>query len=265
MSRPLIGILGGMGPAAGIDLATRITEETDSSRDQDHCSVLLYSPPGDIPDRTSYLLGQSSSDPAAPIADALVRMAGAGVTVAAIACNTAHAEPILRAVRHRLQREAPDMELLHLIDETIASLGEAAPGAGTIGILGTQGTYRFRLYEDRLRKAGFECLIPPREVREHLVHDAIYDRSFGIKANPRSVTPKARENIRAAVRVLRDRGADAVVLGCTELPLAVRDASIEGLPVIDPARMAARALIRAAFPDRLRPWPVPSFSVRRQS
>ena len=265
MPPPLIGILGGMGPAAGTDLVSRITEETDSTRDQDHCSVLLYSPPGEIPDRTTYLLGQSSSDPAAPIADALVRMAGAGVTVATIACNTAHAEPILRAVRQRLKREAPDLDLIHLIDETIASLGEAAPGAGTIGILGTQGTYRFRLYEDRLRKAGFECVIPPREVREHLVHDAIYDRSFGIKANPRSVTAKARENIVSAVRVLRDRGADAVILGCTELPLAIRSSSIEGLPVVDPARMAARALIRTAYPDRLRPWPVPSLSVRRQN
>lgn len=262
MPPPLIGILGGMGPAAGVDMVSRITEETESTRDQDHCSVMLYSPPGQIPDRTRYLLGQSSSDPAAPIADALVRMAGAGVTVAAIACNTAHAAPILRAVTQRLQREAPELRLLHLIDETVGALGEAAPGAETIGILGTQGTYRFRLYEDRLRKAGFDCVIPSAEVREHLIHDAIYDESFGIKANPRSVTPKARENIISAIRTLREHGANAVILGCTELPLAVRDASIAGLPVIDPARMVARALIRYACPDHLRPWPIPSLSVR---
>ncbi|NNF04483.1 MAG: aspartate/glutamate racemase family protein [Rhodothermales bacterium] len=263
MPPPLIGILGGMGPAAGVDMVSRITEETLSSTDQDHCPVLLYSPPGDIPDRTSYLLGHSSSDPAAPIADALVRMAGAGVTVAAIACNTAHADPILRSVMQRLGRDAPELRLLHMIEETVAALGDIVPGASTIGILGTQGTYRFRLYEDRLRKAGYDCVIPPRQVREHVVHDAIYDRSFGIKANPRSVTPKARENIISAVRTLRDQGADAVILGCTELPLAVRDAFVEGLPVIDPARMVARALIRDVLPERLRPWPVPSLSVRR--
>jgi len=263
MPPPLIGILGGMGPAAGIDLVSRITEETASTRDQDHCSVMLYSPPGEIPDRTRYLLGQTSSDPAAPIAEALVRMAEAGVTVAAIACNTAHATPILRAVTQRIRQEAPDLQLLHLIDETVAALGEAMPGAATIGILGTQGTYRFRLYEDRLRKAGFNCVIPPARVREELIHDAIYDDSFGIKTTPRSISPKARDNIVAAIKGLGDQGADAVILGCTELPLAVRESSVDGLPVINPARMVARALIRTAFPDRLRPWPVPTLSVRR--
>jgi aspartate racemase len=245
-----------MGPAAGTDMASKVTEETLAGCDQGHCRLLLYSAPGDIPDRTSYLLGHSSSDPAAPIAEALVRMAGAGVTVAAIACNTAHADPIDRAVRERLKRDAPELKLLHMIDETVEALTQIAPNAAAVGILGTQGTYRFRLYENRLRKTGHACIIPPKEIREGPLHDAIYHPEYGIKANPRHVSEQARENILIAARALRDRGAEAVILGCTELPLAVPDDTVASLPTVDPGRAAARALIRAAFPDRLRPWTV---------
>ena len=82
---------------------------------------------------------------------------------------------------------------------------------------------------------------------------AIYNPNTGIKAHSSPVTQEARSEVLLAVRELVERGAQAVILGCTELPLAVPESAFEGTPLIDPARMLARALVRAADPDRLRP------------
>ena len=241
---------------AGIDLVTKITEETKATSDQEHVPFLLYSHPSRIPDRTRFLLGRTSADPAAPIAEALGSMATAGVTVAAVACNTAHADPIDRAVRKRLFVSGEELQLLHLIDETVQFIASTYPEAGTVGILGTQGTYRFRLYESRLVKAGYKCLIPPPDVRTGKLHDAIYHPDYGIKSNARQISDQSRNDIRMVARRLVDSGADVVILGCTELPLAVTATNIAGAPLVDPARAMARALIHATYPDRLRPWAV---------
>ena len=66
---------------------------------------------------------------------------------------------------------------------------------------------------------------------------------------------EARSRLLDGIRHLRERGADAVVLGCTELPLAVPEPEFEGTPIIDSANALARALIRATHPDKLKPLP----------
>ena len=100
---PLIGILGGMGPQAGLDMAEKLIAMTQTQCDQDHIPFLLFSLPDTVPDRTLYLLGKNSDNPAYAIADQFEKMSKMGVTLAVMACNTAHAPPIFDVVLQLLE------------------------------------------------------------------------------------------------------------------------------------------------------------------
>ena len=89
-----IGIVGGAGPYAGLDLAQKILQQTQANNDQDYLPTLLISTPDLIEDRTSFLLGENSRNPAHAISRNLLDLKALGVTVAGIPCNTAHAPAI---------------------------------------------------------------------------------------------------------------------------------------------------------------------------
>ncbi len=269
--QPTIGILGGMGPQAGLDLFQAVLDNTVAARDQEHIPTLVSSA-AHIPDRTTFLLGGVASDtaargregappdPAPPMGRALVELAEAGATVAAIACNTAHAGPIFQRVQAYVRAHAPKLALLHMIEETVASIRQGVgphadpPGpAAKIGLLATAGTYHFRLYDDALEAAGFDPLLPDADFRDTHLFPAIYDPGYGIKATSSPVTERAARAVAACIEHLIEKGAEKVILGCTELPLAVAGHHRLHPYVINPTRVVARALIRATYPERLNP------------
>lgn len=242
-----------MGPQAGLDLAQKVLRATHATTDQDHIPLLLASIPGDIPDRTEYLLGEVEHNPADPIAAVAERLARAGATVLGVPCNSAHAAPIWEPLTDRLRTTTPAAKLLSLIDETVAHLQATLPAGSRVGVLGTTGSYRLGLYPQALEAAGLEPIMPEQGIQERIVHPAIYDTEYGIKAHPAPVSRIARESVCGALTHLRDRGADAIILGCTELPLAMPEAMFNGIPLIDPGSLLARALVRATYPEKLRP------------
>ncbi|MDA0874975.1 MAG: aspartate/glutamate racemase family protein, partial [Bacteroidetes bacterium] len=125
--RPLmIGILGGMGPQAGFDLASVITAETRASRDQDHLPLIVWSHPG-VPDRTAWLSDRSAPDPAPAMVDGFLALERAGAGVAGMACNTAHTPALFDRVRHALGHAGARIRILHLIEETVAGIRSAHP------------------------------------------------------------------------------------------------------------------------------------------
>jgi aspartate racemase len=87
------------------------------------------------------------------------------------------------------------------------------------------------------------------------VHRAIYDGAYGIKARGYA-TDRARKDLLRIIEDLEAAGAQAVILGCTELPLAFPENEMNGLPIVDSTMALARALIGAVDPLKLRPWPV---------
>lgn len=247
-----IGILGGMGPQAGIDLASKIVAQTKVKRDQDHIPTILYSDPL-IPDRTHFLLGDSTVNPGNEMAKGLLNLERSGAKVAGVACNTAHSALIFDHTLSQLKEAHSSLEVLHLIDVTVEGIRARHPSAKRIGILGTKGTYHFRLYDDRLEAAGLLPLRP--DTFEHL-EEAIYHSDSGIKACSSPVSDVARQLVfRSADQVIQ-QGAEVVILGCTELPIAVPEATYKGIPLIDPGLFMARALIQAVAPDRLMPLSV---------
>jgi aspartate racemase len=250
LQREVIGVVGGMGPLAGLRLVDLITRMTPAKRDQDHPDIVLVSMPGRISDRTEFLLGQTEENPAAAVAECVQTLARAGATHIGVACNSVHAPPIWDDITCTLARRRCGVTLLHLIEETGLEIAAGLAPGSTVGVLGTTGTIRSDLYGRVLRAAGFEVQYLD-DSRQSDVHAAIYNDDDGIKAGPQ-VSERVRNLVAQAAQDLVDDGAHCVVLGCTELPLALRVESVSGMPVVDPLVIMARRLIlgrKAPVPD----------------
>jgi aspartate racemase len=242
-----------MGPLAGAELFRKVIQNVDASSDQEHPPVVLMSYPHRLPDRTAYLTGVSADSPGPAIANILRSMDRLGVAVAGIPCNTAHAPQILNGVLREMRRHNCQLRFVHMIDEAIRMVREHYPSVSRVGVLSTRGTRRTRLYSEALSLAGYELVELDDDVHDSLAHRAVYDPVIGIKAT-RSDFSEARGLIAGGVGRLSDLGADAVILGCTELPLALADRFLDGIPLIDPSTALARALLREALPERLVSW-----------
>jgi aspartate racemase len=239
--REVIGVVGGMGPLAGVRLVELITRMSPAKRDQDHPDIVLVSMPGRISDRTDFLVGHSEENPAAAVAECVQTLARAGATCVGVACNSVHAPPIWDDITATLARHGCDLTLLHLVEETGLEIAARVAAGSKVGVLGTTGTIRSDLYGQVLRTAGFEVLYLD-DSRQSEVHAAIYNDEDGIKSAP-NVSERVRSFVAQAARDLIDDGAQCVVLGCTELPLALPVESLNGVPVVDPSVIMARRLI----------------------
>ncbi|NNE46895.1 MAG: aspartate/glutamate racemase family protein [Rhodothermales bacterium] len=248
--KPVIGIISGMGPAAGLDLASKLTGLTRATSDQDHLPVILMSFPGDIPDRTRYLLHNEGANPGEAIFEVARRLEAAGATVAGIPCNTAHAPPILDHVARRLTESGSRLKLLNMITETVHHLRQTIGPDEKVGILSTTGVSHTRLYSAPLAEAGFDTVELDEDTHHRLIMDALYSREYGLKVvNPPSAN--ARKQVLQSIETLKQQGAQSVILGCTELPLAVPEHQWEGIRLFDPGLLLAKALIRHTYPDSL--------------
>ncbi|MGC4234877.1 MAG: amino acid racemase [Niabella sp.] len=246
----MIGIVGGVGPLAGVDIVTKIIEETTAGADQEHLPVILSSQPHRIVDRTEYLLGKTHENPAFALVQIIRELEKAGATVVAIPCNTAHSPRIFNIIRSELDSAGCKVKLLNMAEETASHILKHQ-GNIHVGVLSTTGTRNTGLYRNILERYG---LIPVElnYIWQEKIHAAVYDTAYGIKAFSSPVSNRARREVLEAIDELKNSGAQAVILGCTELPLAIREKKYAGLPVIDPNRILARALIRELDPEKLK-------------
>jgi aspartate racemase len=240
----VVGILGGMGPAAGADFvrlfvaacADRIRALQLPVCDQAFPEHWLAQVP--VPDRSHALKHPEAGahQPVEPMLQAMGRLAALGARVVAIACNTAH------AWHGALQQRFPQLEVLHGVHEVAADL--AARGVHDVGLLATRGTYDTALYQEALAAQGVRCHVPPMADRELLMR-GIYD---GVKAGDLAL---ARDCFSTVAHGLAERHPlQALIMGCTEIPLALGLVpGFEALERVDPAAVLARALARRAYAD----------------
>jgi len=241
----VVGILGGMGPAAGADFARLFVQACAAQlqgrglpvSDQSFPEHWLAQVP--VPDRSAALSAPRAAMPGAhqpldPMLQALGKLAALGATTVAVACNTAHAWHGL------LQQRFPQIEVLHVAHEVAQAL--RAQGVHEVGLLATAGTYRAGLYDSVLREAGIVCHVPTEAERERLMH-GIYQ---GVKVNDLAL---ARSCFEPVARQLAERhGLSTLILGCTEIPLALPEvAGHPQLRLMDPAWVLAQALARRAY------------------
>ncbi len=248
----MIGIVGGVGPYAGLDLATKICNQTLAHSDQEHLPIALLSVPHAIADRTAFLLGQTDVNPAYALAAIIRQLEAIGATVVGIPCNTAHSPHIFDVILDELAAVGSRVQLVHMIHETARFLADHPQRPRWVGVLCTTGTARTRVYQEALSNYGMAALLPDDPIQE-AVQAAIYDSTYGIKAQAYPVTSQAQCQLRQAAQHLLERGADALVLGCTEIPLALPTLPDEPVAVVDPTLILARALIRETYPSRLKP------------
>lgn len=246
----MIGIVGGVGPLAGIDILKKIIEETEVHTDQDHVSTMLLSTPESVSDRTQYLIDTKKRNPAFAISQLLIRLEQSGAIVGAIPCNTAHAEQIFSVIKRELEKVGSQLKLLNIIEECTTYLKQQFPSK-VIGVLSTRGTKISGIYRNAFDKAGIK-IIEPIHNWEERIHCAIYDNRYGIKAFSSPVKERARQELYEAIEVLIKSGAEVIVLGCTEIPLAIIEDEFKGIPLIDPNRILARALIKEIAPEKLK-------------
>jgi aspartate racemase len=249
-----IGVVGGMGPYAGLELVKKIFDNTLAIRDQDHLSVSLSSFPSLIPDRTGFLQGFTAVNPAEAISEILLDLEENGAQVAGIPCNTSHSPAIFSALTARLRKAGSRLKVLHMIQEAAAFAREAIPGVTRLGVLCTTGAYRAGIFPAGFEGSPITIVLPDEKTQTSLVHPAIYDPGYGIKAHSNPVTEEARARLLEAISNLEKAGAEGIILGCTEIPLAFPGPLAGGMPNVDPALALARALIREAAPEKLRPW-----------
>lgn len=247
----LIGIIGGVGPYAGLDLTEKIFDETIAHSDQDHLPVILLSIPEKIVDRTEFLLGNTEENPAIAVAELIQYLEQLGVNVIGIPCNTMHAHEIFGTIQSLLHQKNSKVHLLNMIEEVIRFIISNNPEMRKIGVLSTKGTYKSEVYDRELRKNGLEPVIPD-VTRQDSIHDAIYNPEYGIKAVSRPVSDYAREILNQGIHHLEKRGAQGIVLGCTEIAFALTEKGTEELTLFDATRILARALIRETYPEKLR-------------
>jgi aspartate racemase len=233
-----IGIVGGIGPAATVDFMTKIVVNTDARRDQDHIKLVVDHNP-QIPDRTAHLIGDGE-DPTLAIYAACKRLEANQANLIAMPCNTAHAyvERIRRSVA------IPIVNMLH---ETVRHIGRHHPGRHRVGLLATTGTVGSRVYHEAAAGAPFELLVPDQP-HQTLVMRAIYGER-GVKAG--YVDGQCRDDLMRALAHLVDAAASVVILGCTELPLLLREEaafSIGGreIALLDPTAILARRCVALA-------------------
>ena len=201
----MIGILGGMGPLATADFFSKVVAATPATHDEDHVPLLIQSDPR-IPSRPAAIL-QGGPSPLPALLAGRDRLITAGAIALAMPCNTAH------VWLPELRQDCP-VPFLSIVD---ASCDEAAarakPGAA-IGIIGTEATLKSRLFDDELARRGFMPLLPSDDALRDWVLPAIEQVKAGHAA-------EGGQQVERAVQALFDRGAQVVVLACTETPLAL--------------------------------------------
>lgn len=227
----LVGVLGGMGPLATAYFLERIVARTAANKDQDQVNLIVFSHAA-IPDRTDFIGGRNVANPAPILINDAQRLANFGADFLVMPCNTAHFfAPDIQA--------AIEIPLLSIVEVTVAAALAQAPGCAVVGLLATEGTIAAKVYSDAFAAHGV-AVITPASDDQKLVNSLIYDQ---VKAG----LPANLPTLQTVTNRLVDRGAEIVILGCTELSVAALDYNLLASPIYcDSMEQLVQATILAA-------------------
>lgn len=225
----IVGVLGGMGPLATLDFMHKMIRATPARCDQEHVPTIVTSIP-QIPDRTRAYRGEGPS-PLAELLNCAVLLERAGAGAIVIPCNTAHLwfEEIQTSVR---------IPILHMVDAAVEDAAKRSGLNPRLGLLATQATVDSDLYARRAaaQEASADWVLPTELEMGELVMPGIAAVKSGELDSGAHLLQRAAESLHA-------RGATALILGCTEIPLVVHESSLP-LPVVDATEALARRAVR---------------------
>lgn len=238
--RPLIGILGGLGPAATVDFYAKVVAATRAGKDQEHVRLIIDGDPT-VPDRSASVTGAGESSAPALIEKAK-RLAAAGAEVLAMPCNSAHAyeADIRRAV------DLPFVSIIEAsVTEALRHLGHGGSGGPAVGVLATRATHATGLYPRAFEAHGVEVLRPDGS------DTTLFMALLALIKGGEEREPDVRAGVAAQAVTLVARGARVIIAGCTEVPLVLDQGSLSralaaaGLPtavLIDSTAALAAAI-----------------------
>ena len=231
-----LGVIGGLGPMATAYFMELVIKMTKAECDQDHLEMIIYNCPT-IPDRTKYILGTSMESPLPKMLEVGQALQQQGVDVIAIPCMTAH------YFRDELKANI-GVRVIHGIRETAQCLKDA--GVDLVGIMATDGTIQSGIFQKEIEAMGMQAVIPDAEQQKSVMR-MIYQE---IKAGK---MPSLEEFLAVKHHLIQEKGAQAVILGCTELSL-IKNAYDLGDGVIDTLEVLAQASLVACEKEVLKEY-----------
>lgn len=223
----VVGVLGGMGPQATVDFLEKVIAQTPADSDQEHVPILVSVIP-QIPDRTAAFRGEGASPLQAMLACA-DRLKRSGAELLVIPCNTAH-------LWYDEIQSTIGLPMIHIVDAALDEVCAQVGERGRVGLLATDATVASGLYVNRAAQrasaAPIRWLLPTAQEMLDWV-------TPGIAAIKSGNLAEGEHRLRLAAQAMKERGASALVLGCTEIPLVLRADNI-GMPVVDATWALAR-------------------------
>lgn len=230
LKEKVIGILGGMGPEATAELFFRIIKESPAEKDQDHPRIIVDSNPK-IPDRTAAILGKGEN-PLLEMVKTAKNLERAGADFIVMPCVTAH-------YYYEDLRKSVKIPVLNMIELTAQAVREEFPNVKKAGFLGTTGTVKAKIFDNPLNRVGVKVVYPSDENQKRVM-EAIYTYiKAGKILEGRTIVINEANNLIAV-------GADAIICGCTEISLVLKEGDITK-PLIDPLQILARNAVMVAL------------------
>lgn len=219
-----------MGPEATVRFFDNIVKLTPASKDQDHFQIIIINNP-QIPDRTASVMNNEES-PVPSVKECIITLENIGVDIIAIPCVSIH-------YYYDEFKVISKKKILNIIEATINKTLNAVLEIKKIGIMGTDLTVYTKIFEHCINDNNVNFIYPNMNDQKFLVMKSIYE----IK---RGDYDSAKKNLIKAANLLKHQGAEAIILGCTEIPLVLDKSDID-VPLIDTIECLAEAVIKEAL------------------
>jgi aspartate racemase len=256
----ICGIIGGVGPMAGLKLHEKIIINTiTNGSDQDHLNIHHISQSSNISDRTDFLLSENKINPSngAFIAfkSLLNSIPNNNLLIIGVPCNTFHSDKIwinfvnsINIYSKSIVTKKINCHILNMIDETVNYILSSNKNIKKIGIMSTEGTKKTKVYDNKLKKHNIDVIYVPDYLQNKLTQ-SIYNKDWGIKSISYPITDKAKNNLIECANWLCNNNSDVIILGCTEIPIGLpsnKSYSKYNIQLVDPVEVLAKSFIRVA-------------------
>lgn len=256
MKEKIIWIWWWVWPMAWVDLHKKIIENTLSEGvDSGHLDIIHISRSSDITDRTAFLVDNTLENPAQWMFRNILALESSRKNLNAkmvfgVPCNTFHSPSIFNSFLELISKKNVNIQVLNMIEETWKHIQSHFPMIKKVGLMSTTWTRESWIYKDFLEDIGFKIIQVSDNTQKEL-HNSIYNKERWIKAiSP--TTNKAKKKFKCYCNELKSNGAEAIILWCTEIPLALPEKTHQWINLIDPTLILARALVAEANVNKLR-------------
>jgi len=229
----IVGVIGGLGPEATVDLMRRVIEATPAGDDADHIRMIVDNNPK-IPSRIKALIEGTGESPAPLMAEMARELAAFGADFLVIPCNTAHFyyDDICSAV---------DIPILNMIDLTVETVLKENPFVQTVGLLASEAVLLTRLYLKRLEERGVKQIHPSAQLQTRIMTSIRKIKVGKYQEEDKRVLQTAAEE-------LMSRKAEVLIVACTELSI-ISDCIDVQVPIYDAAQVLAEGIVRIVKGD----------------